>query len=110
MAVIMRSSSHTLHPWPMIVAAMCLTFVGCSRREKIATAAPNGRFAADLAFLQQHTSVVVLGVNLAVSTTVLLLALSLVPPAIVWFLWRGAASPTAHDVMYAANTSKQGRS
>ena len=54
-------------------------------------------------------SVVVLGVNLAVSTTVLLLALSLVPPAIVWFLWRGAASPTAHDVMYAANTSKQGR-
>jgi hypothetical protein len=55
-------------------------------------------------------SVVAMGVDVAVSTTALLLALSLVPPAIILLLWRGAAPPTARDIMYSANTSKKGRS
>ena len=55
-------------------------------------------------------SVVAMGVNVAVSTTVLLLTLSLVPPAIMLLLWRGAAPPTAREIMYSANTPKKGRS
>jgi hypothetical protein len=55
-------------------------------------------------------SLVAMGVNVAVSTTALLLTLSLVPPAIIWVLWPGAAPPTARDIMYSVNTSKKGRS
>ena len=55
-------------------------------------------------------SVVAMGVNVAVSTTALLLTLSLVPPAIIWLLWRGDAPPTARDIMYSANAPKNGRS
>ena len=55
-------------------------------------------------------SVVAMGVNVAVSTTALLLALSLVPPGIMLVLWRGAPPPTVGELLYAANTPKGGRS
>ena len=55
-------------------------------------------------------SVVAMGVNVAVSTTVLLLAMSLVPPAIMWLVWRGAPPPTAREILYSANTPKENRS
>ena len=55
-------------------------------------------------------SVVAMDVNVAVSTTVLLLAMSMVPPAILLLLWRGAAQPTAREIMYSANTPTEGRS
>ena len=55
-------------------------------------------------------SVVAMGVNVAVSTTVLLLTLSLVPPAIIWLVWRGAPPPTAREILYSTNTPKENRS
>jgi hypothetical protein len=55
-------------------------------------------------------SVVAMGVNVAVSTTALLLTLSLVPAAIILLLWHGAAPLTARDIMYSANTPKKDRS
>ena len=55
-------------------------------------------------------SVVAMGVDVAASTTVLLLAMSLVPPAIMWLVWRGAPPPTAREILYSANTPKEGRS
>jgi hypothetical protein len=54
-------------------------------------------------------SVVAMGVNVALSTTALLLALSLVPPAIMLLVWRGAPPPTVGEILYAANTPKEGR-
>jgi hypothetical protein len=55
-------------------------------------------------------SVVAMGVSVAVSTTAILLTLSLVPPGIMLVLWRGAPPPTVAEVLYAANTPKEGRS
>jgi hypothetical protein len=55
-------------------------------------------------------SVVAMGVNVAVSTTAFLLTLSLVPPAILLLVWRGAPPPTVGEILYAANTPKEGRS
>jgi len=55
-------------------------------------------------------SVVAMGVNVSVSTTVLVLTLSLVPPGIILALWRGAPPPTVAEILYAANTRKEGRS
>ena len=55
-------------------------------------------------------SVVAMGVNVAVSTTALLLTLSLVPLGIMLVLWRGAPPPTVGEILYAANTLKEGRS
>ena len=55
-------------------------------------------------------SVVAMGVDVAASTTVLLLAMSLVPPAIMWLVWRGAPPPTAREILYSANTPKENRS
>jgi hypothetical protein len=55
-------------------------------------------------------SVVAMGVNVAVSTTAFLLTLSLVPPAILLLVWRGAPPPTVGEILYAANTPKGGRS
>jgi hypothetical protein len=55
-------------------------------------------------------SVVVMGVNVGVSTTALLLTLSLVPPAIILVLWRDAPPQTVGEILYEANTSKAGRS
>ena len=54
-------------------------------------------------------SVLAMGVNVAVSTTALLLTLSLVPPAIILLLWHGAAPPTVGEILYS-NTPKKGRS
>ena len=55
-------------------------------------------------------AVVSLGVNVAAGTTVFLLGLSLVPPAIVFILWRGRPSPTVAEILHPANTPKDGRS
>jgi len=54
-------------------------------------------------------AVVAMGVNVGVSTTALLLTLSLVPPGIILALWRGAPPPTVGEILYAANTRKEGR-
>lgn len=40
------------------------------------------------------------GVSVTIGTGALLLALSLVPPAIVLMLWPGVQSPTAAEVLY----------
>jgi len=55
-------------------------------------------------------SVVAMGVNVGVSTTALLLTLSLVPPGIIWALWRGAPAQTVGEILYAANKGTEGRS
>jgi hypothetical protein len=55
-------------------------------------------------------SVVAMGVNIGVSTTALLLIVSLVPPGIIVALWRGDPPPTVREILYAANTPKEGRS
>jgi hypothetical protein len=55
-------------------------------------------------------SVVAIGVNVAVSTTALLLTMSLVPPAVMVLVWRGAPPSTVGEILYAANTRKEGRS
>jgi len=55
-------------------------------------------------------SVIAMGVNVGISTGALLLALSLVPPAIVMILWRAAPPPTVAEILYAANTRDKGRS
>jgi hypothetical protein len=54
-------------------------------------------------------SVIAMGVNVSISTAALLVALSLVPPAIVMILWR-RAPPTVAEILYAANTRENGRS
>jgi len=40
------------------------------------------------------------GAGVAASTWAMLLAMSLVPPAIVWLLWPGAQSPTVAEVLH----------
>ena len=55
-------------------------------------------------------SLVATGVNVGVSATALLLTLSLVPPGIMLVLWRGAPPPTVREILYSANTPKEGRS
>ncbi len=55
-------------------------------------------------------SVAAMGVNVGVSTTALLLTLSLVPPGIIFVLWRGAPPQTVGEILYAANKGTEGRS
>ena len=55
-------------------------------------------------------SIIAMGVSVAAGTTAFLIILSLVPPAIVFILWRGRPSPTVAEILHAANTSKEGRS
>ena len=55
-------------------------------------------------------TVIVMGVNVGVSTTALLLTLSLVPPGIILALWRDAPPPTVGEILYAADTRKESRS
>ncbi|MGE0448851.1 MAG: hypothetical protein AB7Q29_04635 [Vicinamibacterales bacterium] len=55
-------------------------------------------------------SVLATGVNVAVSTTAFLLALSLVPPGIVMALWSGGSSPTVGEILYATNARTDSRS
>ena len=50
------------------------------------------------------------GVNIAISTALLLLTMCLVPPAIMLLLWRGAPPPTVAELLYAVNNRKEGRS
>ena len=54
--------------------------------------------------------VIAMGVNIAISTAVLLLTLCLVPPAIMLLVWRGAPSPTVAELLYSVNEQKKGRS
>jgi hypothetical protein len=53
--------------------------------------------------------VVVMGVNVGASTSALLLILSFVPPAILFFVWRGAPPPTVGEILYSANTPTETR-
>jgi hypothetical protein len=46
---------------------------------------------------------IALGVSITVSTGALLLALSVVPPAIVRLLWPGPRTATAADVLYGSD-------
>ena len=55
-------------------------------------------------------SVVAMDVNIGASTTAFLLTVSLVPPGIIFTLWRRAPPPTVGEILYAATTSKEGRS
>ena len=55
-------------------------------------------------------SVVAMGVNVAVSTTAVLLTLSLVPPAIMWLVWHRDSPPSVAEILYSANSPKEGRS
>ena len=55
-------------------------------------------------------TVIVMGVNVGVSTTALLLTLSLVPPGIILALWRDGPPQTVGEILYAADTRKEGRS
>ena len=54
--------------------------------------------------------VVAMGVNIAISTTALLLTMCLVPPAVMLLVWRGDPPPTVGEILYSANKPKEGRS
>ena len=53
-------------------------------------------------------AVVAMGVDVARSTSALLLTLAFVPPGIMLVLWR-APAPTVGEILYAANTAKERR-
>ena len=55
-------------------------------------------------------SLVAMGVNVSVSTTAFLLVLSLVPPAVMLLVWHRDSPPTVAEILYSANTPKEGRS
>ena len=55
-------------------------------------------------------SMVVLGLKLTLSTSALLVTLSLMPPAILLLVWRGAPPPTVGEVLYAVHGQNEGRS
>ncbi len=55
-------------------------------------------------------SVGAMGVSVGVSTTALLLMASLVPPAILLLVWRGAPPPTVAEILHSAETFRGGRS
>ena len=55
-------------------------------------------------------SLVAMGVNVAVSTAAFLLVLSLVPPAVMLLVWHRDSPPTVAEILYSANTPKEGRS
>ena len=50
------------------------------------------------------------GVNIAISTALLLQTMCLVPPVIVLLVWRGAPPPTVGELLYSVNNQKKGRS
>jgi hypothetical protein len=54
--------------------------------------------------------VAAVGVSVGASTTALLLALSVVPPAIMLLVWRGAPPQTVGEILYAANHAPENRS
>ena len=55
-------------------------------------------------------SAVATGVNVGISTAALLLAMCLVPPAIMLLVWRGAPPPTVGELLYSVHNQKEGRS
>ena len=55
-------------------------------------------------------AMIVMGVNVGVSTTAVLLTLSLVPPGMIVALWGKAPPPTIAEVLYEANTRTDDRS
>jgi hypothetical protein len=61
-------------------------------------------FAAVAAII---ASLVAMGVTASVSTTALVLTLSLLPPAVMFVLWR-APPPTIAEILRTANTPKEG--
>ena len=61
-------------------------------------------FAAVAAII---ASLVAMGVTVSVSTTALVFTLSLLPPAVMFVLWR-APSPTIAEILHTANTPKEG--
>ena len=54
-------------------------------------------------------SAVVMGVNPDVSTTAVLLGLAVVPPGIIFGLWRGGPPATVGEILYATNKGTEGR-
>jgi hypothetical protein len=55
-------------------------------------------------------AMIVMGVNVGVSTTAVLLTLSLVPPGMIVALWGNAPPPTIAEVLYEANRRTDERS
>jgi hypothetical protein len=54
-------------------------------------------------------SSVVVGATVTLSSVALLVAMSVVPPAIVLLVWRGAPPATAAEVLYAVDEPREGR-
>jgi hypothetical protein len=52
---------------------------------------------------------VVMGVDVTLSSGVLLVATSLVPPAVVLLVWRGAPPFTVAELLHSVDTSKEGQ-
>ena len=61
-------------------------------------------FAAVAAII---ASLVAMGVTVSVSMTALVLTLSLLPPAVMFVLWR-APPPTIAEILHTANMPKEG--
>jgi hypothetical protein len=52
---------------------------------------------------------VVLGLDVTLSSGILLLATSLVPPAVLLLVWRGAPPFTIAELLHSVDTSNEGR-
>ena len=59
---------------------------------------------------RRHRISIVVGVTITLSSIALLVAMSVVPPAIVLLVWRGAPPATAAEVLYAVDQSRDVRS
>jgi hypothetical protein len=53
---------------------------------------------------------IVVGATVTLSSIAMLVAMSVVPPAIVLLVWRGAPPATAAELLYAVDESRDGRS
>jgi hypothetical protein len=52
---------------------------------------------------------VVIGLDITLSSGILLVATSLVPPAVLLLVWRGAPPFTVAELLHSVDTSKDGR-
>jgi hypothetical protein len=52
---------------------------------------------------------VVLGLDVTLSSGILLVATSLVPPAVMLLVWRGAPPFTIAELLHSVDTSKEGQ-
>ena len=50
------------------------------------------------------------GADIPINTATLLLAVCLMPPAVVLLVWRGGPPPTISEILYSVNQPKEGRS